>query len=104
MKKYRVVLAPAALDALTAYVDYIAVDQQSPLVAERWLQKAWSKVLTLRAFPHRCALAPENAKSRHEVRALRVDRCLFLYRVDETARTVRVLAFRHGSQMPLDLG
>lgn len=33
------------------------------------------------------------------VRVLRVDRCLFLYTVDEEQSTVRVLKFRHSSQL-----
>ncbi len=29
-----------------------------------------------------------------------VDRCLFLYHVEEEARAVRIIDFRHGSQLP----
>ncbi len=35
---YRLVVSPEAFEALDGFVDYIAVDQQAPLNAERWLQ------------------------------------------------------------------
>ena len=101
--KYRVIMTPKAFAAFEAYVDYIAVDQQAPLNAARWLEKAWSMVQTLKDFPRRCAYAPENDSSSYTIRALRVDNCLFLYRVIEEEKTVRIMGFRHGSQLPLDM-
>lgn len=38
--KYRLIVAPEVFAALGRFVDYIAIDQQSPLNAERWLRKA----------------------------------------------------------------
>lgn len=103
MKKYRVIMTPAAFEALEAYVDYIAIDSSSPLNALRWFEKAWDRVQSLKSFPHRCAHAPENKQSKFTIRALRVDRCLFLYRIEESSRTVRIMGFRHGSHRPLDI-
>jgi len=100
---YHLIVSPAAFEALDSFVDYIAVDQQSPLNAERWLRKALSALRTLKTFPHRCPPAPENDQYKHTVRMLIVDRCLFVYRIDEEARAVRVLDFRHGSQLPRPL-
>lgn len=98
--KYRLTVSSEAFEALDAYVDYIAVDKQSPLNAERWLKKAWKALQTLQEFPHRCPPAPENDQFDYTVRMRIVDNCLFLYRVDEENRVVRVFAFRHGSQLP----
>ena len=56
--------------------------------------------MSLSRLPHRCPYAPENGQRGYPVRVLRVDRCLFSYTVDEAAKTVRVIAFRHGSQLP----
>jgi plasmid stabilization system protein ParE len=89
MKEYRLIVSPEAYQALDGFIEYIAVDQQSPLNAERWLQKAWSRLLTLKQFPHRCPPAPENESYRETIRMLIVDRCLFLYWVDEAAVAVR---------------
>lgn len=100
---YRLVIAPEAYEELDRFIEYLAVDQQSPVVAAQWLTKALAALRTLKAFPNRCPPAPENEHSRHTIRMLVVDRCLFLYRVDESAQTVRVLRFRHTRQRPHDL-
>ena len=100
---YRVIVAPEAYAALEAYIDYVAVEKQAPLNAARWLDKALAALKSLQTFPHRRPLAPENDHCRETIRMLIVDRCLFLYRVDDDARTVRVLDFRHGSQQPRPL-
>ncbi|NOZ38702.1 MAG: type II toxin-antitoxin system RelE/ParE family toxin [Planctomycetes bacterium] len=100
---YRLIVSLEAFEALDSFVDYIAVDQQSPLNAERWLAKALKSLRSLRKFPHRCPPAPENDQYIHTIRMLIVDRCLFVFRVDEEAKAVRVLDFRHGSQLPRPL-
>lgn len=100
---YRLLIAPKAYEELDRYIEYLAVDQQSPAVAGQWLTKALAALRTLTAFPNRCPPAPESEPSRHTIRMLVVDRCLFLYRVDETACTVRVLGFRNTRQLPLDV-
>ena len=43
---------------------------------------------------------PENEFEELTIRMLIIDRCLFLYTVDDDERVVRVLKFRHGSQLP----
>ncbi len=95
---YHLVVSPQAYEALERFIDYIAVEKQSPLNAMRWLEKALAALQTLKRFPHRCPPAPENDLYEETIRMLIVDRCLFLYRVDEETATVRVLDFRHGSQ------
>jgi len=95
---YRLIVSTEAFDALGAYVDYIAIENQSPLNAERWFLKAWAKLETLKNFPHRCPPAPENDQFDFTVRMLIVDSCLFIYRVDDLNKAVRVFGFRHGRQ------
>ncbi len=95
---YRVVVSQEVFDRLEAFVDYIAIEQQAPLNAERWLRKAWQHIQTLKTFPNRCPKAPEDKQFDFTVRMLIVDRCLFLYTVDEEKREVQVFGFRHGSQ------
>lgn len=101
MKIYSLFVTSAARDALQSYVDYIADQEKMPLTAERWYQKAWRSLQTLKTFPHRCQYAPENEWFDFEVRALVLDNCLFLYTVDETTSRVLVFGFRHGAQEPL---
>jgi plasmid stabilization system protein ParE len=101
---YRLVIAPQALEAWEGFIEYLAVDQQSPVTAERWLRRSWEALQTLKRFPQRCSRAPESDLHPHIIRMLAVDRCLFLFRVDEEAKTVRVLGFRHAAQRPRVLG
>lgn len=100
---YRLVVSPQAFEAWEAHVDYLAIDQQAPEVAERWFRKSWAALQTLKRMPDRCTPAPETDRYPYTIRALIVDRCLFLFRIDEEAKAVRVLDFRHGSQQPRPL-
>jgi plasmid stabilization system protein ParE len=97
---YRVIITSEAFAGVERFLDYIAIDQQAPLNAERWWRKALAAVESLEQFPHRGSFAPENEFRSYEIRMLIVDRCLFLYTIEETTRTVRVFGFRHGSQLP----
>jgi plasmid stabilization system protein ParE len=97
---YRVIISDDALAGVAEFLDFIAETQQMPLTAERWWKKALSKVETLRYMPRRCPLAPENEFSDRELRMLIVDRCLFIFQIDEASRSVRIVKFRHGSQLP----
>ena len=98
--KYRVIISTEALSQVEQFLDYISIDQQSPLNAERWWRKALAAVESLDQLPNRCPLAPENEFRDYTIRMLIVDRCLFLYSVLEQHKTVRVIAFRHGSREP----
>lgn len=100
MKRYRVIIADEALDQAAEHLRYLAVEKQEPLTAERWWNKALECVGTLTTLPHRCPIAPENEQSQNGLRMLIVDRCLFIYHVDEEDRVVRVIKFRSGYQLP----
>jgi len=93
---YRVVMSAEAKNSLDNHIHFIAVEKQEPLSAERWLKKALKAIDTLTIFPHRFPIAPESKHSRHVIRMLIVDRCSFLYRVDEEKRLVLVTHFFHG--------
>lgn len=100
MKKYRVIITDEALEQARAHLRYIAEDRRLPLIAERWWEKALDLVSRLGTYPRRCPYAPENLLSRHELRMLVVDNCLFVFHVDEESDSVLVVRFRHGSQEP----
>ncbi len=93
---YDVILSTKAKQSLDEHIRYIAVEKQEPINAERWLRKALKAVDSLSVFPNRCPIAAESKFSQHTIRMLIVDSCLFLYRVDEESRTVRVTAFFYG--------
>lgn len=96
MTTYRVVISPGAQEALDAHIKHIAIDKMEPLNAQRWLQKAYAAVDTLSMFPNRCPIAPESKFSKHTIRMLNIDKCSFLYRVDDDQDTVYVTGFLHG--------
>jgi len=100
MKSYRVEISSEALAGVEQFLDYIAMSQQSPVNAERWWRKASKAVESLRYFPHRCPLAPENEFRDYEIRAQIVAPCLFLFNIDDANDRVRVIGFRHGRQLP----
>ncbi len=99
MKQYKVVITDDALEQARKYLLYRAIDQQQPETAAKWWHKALNAIETLSSFPHRCGYADENQWSDNELRALRVDLCLFIYRVDEDDRKVEIVKFRHGWQL-----
>ena len=92
--KYCVIMTTEAFEVVDAYLDFIALNSALLSTPRRWLKKALRAIITLRSFPHRCQLAPENQHRDYEIRMLRVDRSLFLYAIDEQNKVVRVFGFR----------
>jgi len=99
--KYRVTLQNGAILAIEKHARYIAEQQQAPLGALRWLEKILLAVDTLEHFPHRCPRAPENDSREYVIRMLVIQSCLILYHVDDEAKVVHIIGFRHGRQRPL---
>lgn len=100
---YRVIIADAALESAGEFLDYLIEHSGSIETADRWWRRAIDLVDSLERMLHRCPKPPENELRDYTIRALVVESCLFLYRVDEEHRVVEVFGFRHGQQLP-DLG
>jgi plasmid stabilization system protein ParE len=98
--KFRVEVTDDARDAIRDSVRYIAVERKSPLNAERWLARIWHAVDSLERFPHRCPLAPESRALPYEVRAKKVGSHMQLFHVDDDAKVVNIVGFRHGRRRP----
>jgi len=101
--KYRVIITDDSLVDARNFLTYITGEKQMPETAEKWWTKALAAIDTLEFMPHRCSYAPENEMSKHTIRVLGVDNCLFLFRVVEENKTVRILRLRHGRQLPFDV-
>lgn len=99
--KYRVILQDDALHAIERQARYIAEEKQAPQNALGWLEKILHSVTSLEQFPHRCPCAPENRHRDYEIRMLVVQECLLLFNIDEAAKAVNVIGFRHVRQRPL---
>jgi plasmid stabilization system protein ParE len=95
---YRVIIEDEALNRATEFINYMLQREQSPVPAAKWWAKALAAIESLANMPNRFPRAPEGAHTALPLRMLRVDSCLFLYRVDEDERSVRIVGFRHGSQ------
>lgn len=103
MNTYRISISDQTLDKVRNYLNYISVECGAPIAAARWWDKAQKQLFTLERMPNRCPYAPENEFEELTIRMLMVDRCLFLFTVDEENRVVRVVNFRHGMQEPMSL-
>jgi plasmid stabilization system protein ParE len=65
---YAVRISPAAEAAILAQARYIAIDQQAPLNAVRWLQSMFDAADGLDEYPRRYPLAAENDRRSYEIR------------------------------------
>ncbi len=97
---YRVVITEPALDAIREQARYIAIEQQEPEAAARWLRRVFDASDTLAEMPRRCARAPEDEMRPYEIRWLGVGRFVLLLTVVDETRTVWVIAARHGRRLP----
>lgn len=97
---YRVIVTDSALERIREYAVYIAVDQQAPEAAARWLERVLDACDTLSEVPRRCALAAENEHTPYEVRWRAVGEFQLLFTVLDKDSTVYVIGARHGRRLP----
>jgi plasmid stabilization system protein ParE len=100
MTRYAVELTESALGAITAQARYIAVETQTPVSAQCWLERIWTAVDSLELWPRRTAEAEENAYVEYEVRQLVVGSHLLLLTIDDDRRKVWIIGLRHGHRLP----
>jgi len=60
----------------------------------------YDAIETLAFFPRRFALAEEDAHRPYEIRRMLIGNYLALYTIDDSVRTVKLIAFRHGARLP----
>ena len=99
MTRYTTAWTEEAEASLQAQVHYIAVDQQSPRNAIRWLRRVRAAVASLEVMPTRHGVDDvQTAALGLPVHRLVFERTyLIFYVVDEAAQHVRVVIFRHGA-------
>lgn len=95
---YDVRLTAQTREAIYAQARYIAEDCGAPRNAAKWLDRIMEAIESLEKFPRRCALAAENDHRPYEIRKINVGGYLVLFTVDDDARTVTMIGFRHGRQ------
>ena len=97
---YSVRITPAAEASIREQARYIAIDEQAPLNAARWLKRIYDAAESLDQWPRRCALADEDRYRPYEIRKFGVDGYLLLFTIVDETNTVWVIATRHGRQLP----
>ena len=100
MKVYEVVVTDTALEALRKQAEYIAVEQQAPQTASKWLKRVLEKSESLASMPRRYPRALEDRYRAYEIRALVVSSFVLLFTIDEDAQKVVVIGARHGKSLP----
>jgi plasmid stabilization system protein ParE len=93
--------APADEDA-DSILEWLASEHAGD-TGIRWFLALEDAIASLANLPHRCPLAPENAKFPFEVRQLLYGRKPHVYRILFTIEngTVYILHIRHGRRRPL---
>ena len=98
---YRVELSPRAKDDIRDYVRYVLDESQDMATATRLYDRINRAINSLDKFPRRCSRAPEDELTDYEVRMLIVGPYLVLFNVNDDDRLVKIVAARHGRQLPL---
>jgi len=99
--KFRVEVTQAAQDQIRRI--FIQYKQDFPSLADSWLKGLFKTLDTLKQFPNRCPLAPENDEFSEEVRQLLYGKRSNAYRILFTVEqnTVYILHVRHHAQARL---
>ena len=97
---YRVHIQPSAEADLEDAYRWIAED--APLAAARWYKGLVEAMQTLRSFPERCPVAPEDRAFPETIRQLLYGRRQQRYRILFTVQDdrVEILHIRHGARKP----
>lgn len=94
--KYLVIIQPRAESDIDQAAEWIA--QDSPVNAARWYHGLVQAVFSLREFPLRCSLAPEDESTSGRIRQLLYGSYRILFTVKDDV--VHVLHVRHGARGP----
>ena len=98
---YRVLMSPEVLDAIDRHLFYLRHEGTPPDRMDAWLGGLLASIDSLYLMPRRFPVAEAlvGAKS-YQVRRVNYGDYALFYRIDEEARLVEVIAFRHGRQLP----
>lgn len=100
MKRYQVHFADEAWQSIQAQVRCIAVENNAPENASRWLARVVDAVDALEQFPDRHGV-DEAEPDLHgvELRRMVFERTyLVFYAIDEGRNCVNIVSFRHGAR------
>jgi toxin ParE1/3/4 len=94
---FQILWSDSALERITEFLDFIAED--NPAAARRAVADLFRRVETLVEQPHLGRLLSEGIDP--DLRRLVVGKYMVVYRIQETRRTITIVAVRHSRQRPL---
>jgi len=97
--KYAVLNTPEADTNIDEAFRYI--HERSPMAAKRWLQGLYKSIDNLELLPRRYAVAPESETLGEELRHFIYKSYRIIFRVEESAKIVRIVHVRHSARLPL---
>ncbi|MGB0953275.1 MAG: type II toxin-antitoxin system RelE/ParE family toxin [Planctomycetota bacterium] len=98
---YEVVLTDTVRDAIEAQILFYKEEGVALDVISNWLAKLMQRIEDLYEMPHRYPISEiVTAVSGLETRRLNHGENALYYRVDEKAKRVEIIAFRHGRRRP----
>lgn len=95
---FSVVITPEASEELKDIYRYIAYHFQSPMTADRWLDRLTEAALSLAVMPERNHLFYEEPWFSMGIRVMSIGSYSILYQVNSDAEEVSVLHFLYGSR------
>ncbi len=97
-EEYQIIIQPEAYEGMENGYEYI--EQDAPENAARWAVGLMDTISSLKVFPSRCALAPENPFFTQEIRQIFYGKGHSTYRILFTIseNIVSILHIRHGAQ------
>ncbi|MCA9436104.1 MAG: type II toxin-antitoxin system RelE/ParE family toxin [Candidatus Omnitrophica bacterium] len=97
MKSFEIVIQDSAIREMEVAYEWIA--DEAPMAATNWYNGCIDAVESLREFPKRCPLAPENEFFKPEIRQLLYGERNRAYRILFTIHknSVHILHVRHGA-------
>jgi plasmid stabilization system protein ParE len=94
---YKVLLSKRVARDLESIFEFVVRD--SATNALKLIERIHSSIGKLRQFPHRTIVA--NPNTDRPIRSIGVHSYIIFFRVDESARVVRILRVRHGARRSL---
>ena len=96
---YRVIYGPTFRDHLREHVQYLHDNHVSQAVMDAWYNRLFDLVDGLDEWPNRFPVDEEQSNlAGRETRKLNVGKYLVFYQVDDEAKQVHLVGFRHGAR------
>lgn len=95
MDKYKVKLAPKAVQDLERIYQYIASEKQTPVIAKGQIDRIKEAILNLSIFPYAHQVRKEGKYAKRGYRQLLVDNYIVVYRIDEVPKIVYVVTAQY---------